>query len=76
MAIASKWQRELYIILENSVHIILFTNQYVYFSIVFNQNFETVCPKLKIVKSLGVLLFKGDHPILRLQPLACIYSSK
>ena len=35
MAIASKMvERELYIILENLVHIILFTNQYVYFSIV------------------------------------------
>ena len=41
-----------------------------------NQNFETGCPKLKIVKSLGVLLFKGDHSILRLQPLTCIYSSQ
>ena len=35
-----------------------------------------MCPKLKIVKSLGVLLFKGDHSILRLPSLTCIYSSK
>ena len=69
-------EKELYIILENLVHMILFTNQYVYFSIVFFQNFETGCPKLKIVKSLGVLLFKRDHSILRLQPLICIYSLK
>ena len=28
---------------------------------VLNEDFETGCPKLAIVKSLGTLLFKGDH---------------
>ena len=33
-----------------------------------SQDFETGCPKLAIVKSLGVQIFKGDHNILRFQP--------
>ena len=33
-----------------------------------SQDLETGCPKVAIVKVLGVLLFKGDHNILILQP--------
>ena len=33
-----------------------------------SQNLETGCPKLAIVKFLGVQIFKGDHNILRFQP--------
>ena len=32
-----------------------------------SQDLETGCPKLAIVKSLGVQIFKGDHDILRFQ---------
>ena len=37
-----------------------------------SQDLETGCPKLAIVKFLGVQIFKGDHNILRNQPLRCI----
>ena len=33
-----------------------------------SQDHETGCPKLTIFKFLGVLFFKEDHNILRLQP--------
>ena len=33
-----------------------------------NQDLESGCPKLAIVKLLGVQFFKGDNIILRLQP--------
>ena len=33
-----------------------------------SQDLETGCPELAIVKYLGVLFFKGDHKLLRLQP--------
>ena len=33
-----------------------------------SQDLETGCPKLAIVKFLGVQIFKGDHNILRFQP--------
>ena len=33
-----------------------------------SQDLETGCPKLEIIKYLGILFFKGDHNILRLQP--------
>ena len=33
-----------------------------------SQDLETWCPKLAIVKFLGVQVFKGSHNILRLQP--------
>ena len=33
-----------------------------------SQDLETGCPKLAIVKFLGVQVFKGNHNILRLQP--------
>ena len=36
----------------------------------------TGCPKLAIVKFLGVYIFKGDHNILRFQPLTYLNSSK
>ena len=38
-----------------------------------SQDLETGCPKLAIVKLLGILFFKGDDSILQLQPKACIY---
>ena len=37
-----------------------------------SQDIKTGCPKLAIVKSLGVQIFKGDHNILRFQPFTCI----
>ena len=33
-----------------------------------SQDLETGCPKLAIVKFLGVQIFNGDHNILRFQP--------
>ena len=33
-----------------------------------SQDLETGCPKLPIVKILGILIFKGGHNILRLEP--------
>ena len=30
-----------------------------------NQDLETGCPKLTIVKCLGILFFKGDYTILK-----------
>ena len=33
-----------------------------------SQDLETGCPKLAIVKFMGVHIFKGDHNILRFQP--------
>ena len=33
-----------------------------------SQDLGTGCPKLAIVKFLGVQMFKGDHNILRFQP--------
>ena len=33
-----------------------------------NQDLESGCPKLAIVRFLGILLLKGHHNILRLQP--------
>ena len=33
-----------------------------------SRNLETGCPKLTIINFLGILIFKGDHNILRLQP--------
>ena len=33
-----------------------------------SQDLETGCPKLAVVKLLGVQIFKGDHNILRFQP--------
>ena len=41
-----------------------------------SQNLETCCPKLAILKSIGVLFFRGDHNILRLQPQTCIHLAK
>ena len=35
---------------------------------ILTKDLESGCPKLKIVKFLGVLFFKEDHKILRLQP--------
>ena len=34
----------------------------------FSQDLETGCPKLAIVKLLGIQNFKGDHNIFRFQP--------
>ena len=31
-----------------------------------SQDLETGCPKLAIVKVVGILYFKGDHNILRI----------
>ena len=33
-----------------------------------SQDLETGCPKLAVVKSFGVQMFKGDHNILAFQP--------
>ena len=33
-----------------------------------SQDLETGCPKLAIVKLLGIQIFKGDHNILKFQP--------
>ena len=41
-----------------------------------SQELENGCLKLAIVKFLGVQIFKGDHNILRFQPLTCLYLSK
>ena len=38
-----------------------------------SQDLKSGCPKLTIVKYLGVQLFKADNIILRLQPCTCIY---
>ena len=32
------------------------------------QDLETGCPKLAMVKFLGIQIYKGDHNLLRLQP--------
>ena len=32
-----------------------------------SQHLETGCPKLAIVKFLGIIIFKEDHNILRFQ---------
>ena len=41
-----------------------------------SQELETGCPKLTIVKLFGVHIFKGDHNILRFQPLNMYKSIK
>ena len=41
-----------------------------------SQDLETGCLKLAIVKFWGVQIFKGDHNILRFQPLTCMNLSK
>ena len=38
-----------------------------------SQDLETGCPKLPIVKFWGILFFKGDHNILKLQPQTYFY---
>ena len=37
-----------------------------------SQDLEIGCPKLAMVNFLGVKIFKGDHNILRFQPLSCM----
>ena len=41
-----------------------------------SQDLETGGPNLAIVKFWGILFFKGEHNILRLQPFTCIHSLK
>ena len=41
-----------------------------------SKDLETGCPKLAILKFWGVQIFKGDHNILRFQPLTGTNSLK
>ena len=41
-----------------------------------NQDLETGCPNLAIVRFFSILFFKGHHDVLRFQPQTCIYLSK